>query len=68
MVDDILIKFDDDRSAAALKVLAALAEKTQVIMFTHHEHPVGLARETLDDDVLFTHSLDSRRPLAAATV
>ena len=38
VVDDILIKFDDDRSVAALKALAQLSERTQVIFFTHHEH------------------------------
>lgn len=37
VVDDILINFDDARTQAALKVLAELAGKTQVILFTHHE-------------------------------
>jgi uncharacterized protein YhaN len=37
IVDDILINFDDARTQAALKVLADLAKKTQVILFTHHE-------------------------------
>lgn len=37
IVDDILINFDDERSAATLKVLAELSKKTQVILFTHHE-------------------------------
>ncbi|MEQ8788130.1 MAG: AAA family ATPase [Pirellulaceae bacterium] len=59
IVDDILIMFDDDRSAAALKALARLSEKTQVILFTHHEHLVQLARQTLDDDVLFVQPLES---------
>jgi uncharacterized protein YhaN len=59
VVDDVLIMFDDDRSAAALKALARLSERTQVIMFTHHEHLVQLARQTLDDDVLFVQQLDA---------
>ena len=62
IVDDILIKFDDDRAVAALKALARLSEKTQVIYFTHHQHIVDLAGENLDDDVLFTHHLDHREP------
>lgn len=37
IVDDILINFDDERSAATLKVLAELSKQTQVILFTHHE-------------------------------
>jgi len=36
IVDDILINFDDKRSKATLQALSNLAEKTQVILFTHH--------------------------------
>ena len=57
-VDDILIQFDDDRSIAALRALAGLSERTQVVLFTHHRHVVDLARESLADDVLHIHSLD----------
>ena len=44
VVDDILINFDDDRSAATLKALSELAEKNQVILFTHHRRVVEIAR------------------------
>lgn len=47
IVDDILVNFDDQRSGAALKALAELAGKNQVILFTHHEKIVDQA-ETLD--------------------
>jgi uncharacterized protein YhaN len=57
IVDDILIKFDDQRSAAALKCLGELARKTQVIFFTHHRHLVELARQHLPSDLLFVHTL-----------
>lgn len=60
IVDDILIKFDDERAVAALKALARLSERTQVIFFTHHEHLVDLAKENLDHDVLFRHRLNCR--------
>ena len=43
IVDDILLRFDDERSLATLKVLAELAKKTQVLFFTHHRHLVELA-------------------------
>jgi uncharacterized protein YhaN len=36
IVDDILIRFDDERARATLGVLAELAKKTQVLFFTHH--------------------------------
>lgn len=44
IVDDILINFDDERVKATIKVLAGLAEKTQVILFTHHRQVVEDAR------------------------
>lgn len=36
IVDDILVHFDDERSLAALELLAELGKKTQVLLFTHH--------------------------------
>ncbi len=58
VVDDILIKFDDDRAAATLRVLAELSGRTQVIFFTHHRHLVDLAEKELDAERLFTHTLN----------
>jgi uncharacterized protein YhaN len=43
VVDDILLRFDDARALATLAVLAGLAQKTQVLFFTHHQHLVELA-------------------------
>ncbi len=57
VVDDILIKFDDDRAAATLQVLAELSGRTQVIFFTHHRHLMDLARKELDEERLFIHML-----------
>lgn len=45
IVDDVLVDFDDDRSQAALNALAELAEKTQVILFTHHLQVVEQSRQ-----------------------
>ncbi len=59
VVDDVLIKFDDDRAAAALKILADLSTRTQVIYFTHHEHLVELARTAVGDKGLCIHRLGS---------
>ena len=47
VLDDVLVNFDDDRAAAALAVFAALAERAQVLLFTHHRHLVELAQATL---------------------
>jgi len=51
IVDDILVNFDDQRSAATFRVLAELAASTQVLFFTHHAHLVEIARQTLPEDV-----------------
>jgi len=60
IVDDILLNFDDERSLAALSVLAELSKKTQIIFFTHHQHLVELARTQLDESILFVHHLGAR--------
>lgn len=59
IVDDILIQFDDDRSLAALKVLNRLAQRTQVIFFTHHLRLVELARRHLKSPLPKIHTLQS---------
>ncbi|HUY36529.1 MAG TPA: AAA family ATPase [Pirellulales bacterium] len=60
IVDDILIKFDNERSIATLKVLAGLSKRTQVIFFTHHQHLVELAEQHLDGAELFVHRLEGK--------
>lgn len=45
IVDDVLVDFDDARSQAALNSLAHLAEKTQVILFTHHSRVVEQSKQ-----------------------
>ncbi len=60
LVDDILINFDDDRAAAALRVLADLSRRTQVIFFTHHAHLVEIARREIPGDSLFVHDLEPK--------
>jgi uncharacterized protein YhaN len=57
IVDDILVQFDDARAAAALQVLAALSDRTQVIFFTHHQHLIDVARRHVAQQQLFVHRL-----------
>lgn len=57
VLDDILIQFDDGRSAAALKILAELSQQTQVLFFTHHQHLLDLAKETLQPNEYHSHAL-----------
>jgi uncharacterized protein YhaN len=44
VLDDILITFDESRAAAAVTVLAELSARWQIILLTHHDHLVDLAR------------------------
>ena len=57
VADDLLVHFDDERSAAALEALSELARRTQVLYFTHHATIVELAKERLDPDRLVVHQL-----------
>lgn len=63
IVDDILITFDDNRSVAALRALAELSGRTQVIFFTHHRRLVDLARKHLPKRSYVIHELPD--PLGA---
>ena len=56
VADDLFINFDDERAMAGLDVLAGLAEKTQVLFFTHHQHLRDMAAEKLGNRVQ-THDL-----------
>ena len=59
ILDDLLITFDDDRATAILPQLAALARRTQIFLFTHHDHLVELCRRTLGEDTFHLHRLGS---------
>ena len=57
IVDDILIRFDDDRSRATLEVLAELSRKTQVLFFTHHARLAEMAKELGADGQMSLHEM-----------
>ncbi|KLU02666.1 DNA double-strand break repair Rad50 ATPase [Rhodopirellula islandica] len=65
IIDDCLIQLDDRRAAAALKVFSELSTTTQVILFTHHDHLVDLASETLPVDGYHVHRLGETSPHAS---
>lgn len=56
VVDDVLVQFDDDRSAAGLRVLADVATRTQVVLFTHHRQ-VRTCAEALAASGVVVHEL-----------
>jgi uncharacterized protein YhaN len=57
ILDDLLVTFDDERTKAILPQLADLAKRTQIFLFTHHEHLVELCRQTLGEDRFKLHRL-----------
>jgi uncharacterized protein YhaN len=57
ILDDLLITFDDERAAAILPQLVALAQRTQILLFTHHLHLVELCRRTLGEGGFHLHQL-----------
>lgn len=61
-VDDIFMTFDDARTRAALQVLDGMADRFQVIVFTHHEHLAALARQALPPGRVHVHTLPEYRP------
>lgn len=57
VLDDLLITFDDTRAAALLPVLRDLSKKTQVLLFTHHEHLLEVCRRALGEGGATVHRL-----------
>ena len=47
--DDIFASFDDARTGDGLEALAAIGDRVQPILFTHHLHVVDAARARLGD-------------------
>ncbi|HSO40548.1 MAG TPA: hypothetical protein VLT33_48810, partial [Labilithrix sp.] len=66
VLDDVLIQFDDERSRAALSVIAEVASRMQVLFFTHHARMVDLARSAVPPGALTVHEL-SAAPAALAS-
>ena len=57
IVDDILINFDDDRARITLQILADLAAKTQVILFSHHRQIADAASGITGKGSIHIHTL-----------
>ena len=57
ILDDLLSTYDDSRAAALLRQLARTARRSQVIVFTHHQHLRQLCEETLGAGQFHWHPL-----------
>ena len=49
--DDLLTSFDEGRTLAVLRLLAAAGQRQQIILFTHHRHVVDLAKSIQDHQI-----------------
>lgn len=58
--DDALIHFDDDRAAAAFGVLGELADRVQILYFTHLSRDLRLSEQAVSSAVLRHHRLAAR--------
>jgi uncharacterized protein YhaN len=51
IVDDVFATFDEARTAQGLKALAAIGDRVQTVVFTHHRHVVDIAARELGGEV-----------------
>jgi uncharacterized protein YhaN len=58
VADDLLVHFDEERSAATLGMLAELGQVTQVMLFTHHQHVLELAQPLIERQAAAVVRLD----------
>jgi len=45
------VNYDEPRVTTAVPALAEIAQRTQVIVLTHHQHVATIAQDTLGDRV-----------------
>jgi uncharacterized protein YhaN len=50
--DDLFATFDEDRTAHGLAALAAIGDRVQPIVFTHHRHVAQIAQTNSDAEVV----------------
>jgi uncharacterized protein YhaN len=64
VADDLFINFDDERAAAGFRLLGELSQRTQVLFFTHHQHLVDIARQTLGISISIVNLTDQEAAVA----
>lgn len=66
VLDDVCVTFDDERTAAALELLASFTDRFQVLFFTHHESVAALAARTVKSGEVHVHRLERFIPARPA--
>lgn len=62
--DDLLVDFDDDRACAAFELLGELAERVQILYFTHLGRDLQAAQDAVPPPLLFEHRIGVLQPIA----
>ena len=62
VLDDVCMTFDDERTAAALQLLAQLSDRLQVLFFTHHESVAATATRVVPAGRVHVHRLERFSP------
>jgi uncharacterized protein YhaN len=57
VVDDVLVNYDAGRAKVTLGCLAELSARAQVLLFTHHDYLVELAKQSIPAGLVFVHDL-----------
>src|SRR4029077_5672133 len=60
LADDIMETFDDFRAEEAFRLLAAMADRGQIVYFTHHRHLCEIAKAV--EPSIRVHTLEARSP------
>lgn len=55
--DDILITSDDERAGAMLKALSSASQSMQVLVLSHHEHVIEIARQAIGSERFHLHRI-----------
>jgi len=59
VLDDLFVEFDEDRAVAAFEILGEIAQKTQILYFTHLARDVEAAHDAIRGGRVFTHRLSA---------
>lgn len=59
VLDDLFVEFDEDRAVAAFEILGEIAQKTQILYFTHLARDVEAAHDASRGGRVFTHRLSA---------
>jgi uncharacterized protein YhaN len=62
VLDDLFVHFDDDRTEAGLRVLEHISERTQVLLFTHHQRVAEQALASISAGLVHLTQLEPMAP------